>query len=71
VQRLDRHLPLQMRITREINDALRTSTQFADDLETPNVLAHGTGRRGFLCPAQRFRLAVGRDELGRQQEQTL
>jgi hypothetical protein len=42
VQRLDRHLPLQMRIAREIDDALGASTQFTNDLETPNVLAHAS-----------------------------
>ena len=40
VQRLDRHLPLQMRVTREIDDALGTPTQLTNDLETSNSLAH-------------------------------
>ena len=40
MQCLDRHFALQMRVAREVDDALRTSAQFANDLETPDILAH-------------------------------
>jgi len=40
VQRLDCHLPLQLWIARQVNDALRASTQLANQLETSNLLAH-------------------------------
>ena len=42
MQGLDRYFTLQMRIARQIDNALRTAAQFADDFETPDALAHAT-----------------------------
>jgi hypothetical protein len=48
VQRLDRHLALQLRIPGEIDNALRSPSQFAADLEAPQFAAlHGTAGRLF------------------------
>ena len=40
MQRLDRHFALKMRIARQIDDALGTTSQFADYLETPYLPTH-------------------------------
>lgn len=54
MQRLDRHLALELRVPCQVDDALRAASEFASNFESPDLACHECGEGGQVCATDRY-----------------